>query len=232
MRFLVQKDGMGDLRNALLEAEKWYKWRHGADANIDVHVGYVPPYLSTWCPVGDVQFVIEHEKGTPHIPLNVPGNLFPFYGRRIWHGLCKETIERDFRCGKGELFAKSSTTVKGFSGSSDMWKYMPDDVYDVSEMVEVLSEWRAFIYDGELLDIRRYSGAIDVFPDMGKVRGMVREWGNQRPVACTLDVFVNSHGTFVMEAHDFYACGLYGFNDIERLPLMLWRSFLARHGAK
>jgi hypothetical protein len=40
------------------------------------------------------------------------------------------------------------------------------------------------------------------------------------PVAYTLDVGVNNDGTFVIECHDFFSCGLYGFAKLDILPPM------------
>ena len=41
------------------------------------------------------------------------------------------------------------------------------------------------------------------------------------PKAYTLDIGVNKKdGTFVIEVHNFFSCGLYGFSDHKLLPLM------------
>ena len=45
------------------------------------------------------------------------------------------------------------------------------------------------------------------------------------PIAYTLDVGINDKGTFVIEVHDFFSCGLYGFADVGILPSMLNRWF-------
>lgn len=43
----------------------------------------------------------------------------------------------------------------------------------------------------------------------------------------TIDVYVNemTNKTYVVEAHKFFLCGLYGFSDINVLPIMFWRTF-------
>ena len=44
--------------------------------------------------------------------------------------------------------------------------------------------------------------------------------------AYTLDFSISKeHGTFVLEAHRFYSCGLYGFSDYQILPWMFIRTW-------
>jgi hypothetical protein len=65
---------------------------------------------------------------------------------------------------------------------------------------------------------------------VGVIKEMIADY-KSAPVAYTLDVAVcDSHtfaddiGTVVIEVHDFFSCGLYGFNDI-KYPNMLHRWF-------
>lgn len=41
----------------------------------------------------------------------------------------------------------------------------------------------------------------------------------------TLDVSVFNNKTSIIEVHDFFSCGLYGFNDFRHLPFMFYRWF-------
>jgi len=54
---------------------------------------------------------------------------------------------------------------------------------------------------------------------------MIKTFKPEAPVAYTLDVGINNRSTFVIEVHDFFACGLYGFADLNLLPLMFYRWF-------
>jgi hypothetical protein len=54
---------------------------------------------------------------------------------------------------------------------------------------------------------------------------MIKAYSKEAPVAYTLDVGVNKKHTFIIEAHDFFSCGLYGFADLKLLPLMFYRWF-------
>ena len=46
------------------------------------------------------------------------------------------------------------------------------------------------------------------------------------PVAYTLDIAITEEGkTIVVEAHDFYSCGFYGFSAHSQIPCMLSQWF-------
>lgn len=55
---------------------------------------------------------------------------------------------------------------------------------------------------------------------------MIEEY-KEAPIAYTLDVAITDKGdTVVLEVHDFFSCGLYGFNDYRKLPYMLHRWYV------
>lgn len=87
-------------------------------------------------------------------------------------------------------------------------------------MVDIKSEWRAFVYKGELLDVRNYSGDFRIFPDISIIEEMIKDYKNS-PKAYTLDVAVDDkENTVLIEIHQFFSCGLYGFADYRVLPKM------------
>ena len=65
-----------------------------------------------------------------------------------------------------------------------------------------------------------YSGELNYFPDIKEIENMIKDYGKEAPPAYTIDVGVNDDGTFLIEIHDFFSCGLYGFADYKNLPLM------------
>ncbi len=77
--------------------------------------------------------------------------------------------------------------------------------------------------NGELVGLQNYSGDFVNFPDVKKINKMISVYAG--PVAYTLDVGINSRGTFVVEVHDFFSCGLYGFSDRKILPFMFSKLF-------
>jgi len=55
--------------------------------------------------------------------------------------------------------------------------------------------------------------------DVKLINEMINEYKGKN-LCYTLDVGVNDKGTFILESHDFFSCGLYGFSDYRILPKM------------
>lgn len=243
MHFLVQKvDGrvVHDFSFALLQAKEWYDWSgkeklfiRFSDGNFD---GIRIPGL--YVPVGDIAFVSSFlsrfypDRKEALRPLNVPEILFPFAGRRIANIWCKD----DYAPLQGikDVYAKSMDVLKDpFNGSfyDVPANYERKDFRhcQVSEIIDIVSEWRAIVHHGAVLYIGNYSGDPLAFPDAGRIRGMAAAY-TDAPVAYTLDVAVTKSGeTVVVECHRFFSCGLYGFNDLARYPKMLsqaWKEMI------
>ena len=94
----------------------------------------------------------------------------------------------------------------------------------VSTMLEdIESEWRVFVYKGKGVDIKNYSGDPFVFPNADRIYQFIDQY-TDAPEAYTLDVAVTNKGTWVLECHDFFSCGLYGCTD-KNIPFMLNRAW-------
>lgn len=90
----------------------------------------------------------------------------------------------------------------------------------VSTMLEdIESEWRVFVYKGRGIDVKNYSGNPFVFPKTERIYQFIDQY-TDAPEAYTLDVAVTNKGTWVLECHDFFSCGLYGCID-KNIPFML-----------
>ena len=61
------------------------------------------------------------------------------------------------------------------------------------------------------------TGDFTIFPNIDKINKMIFK---SAPVAYTLDVAICDGATVVIEVHDFFSCGLYGFSDLKILPYM------------
>lgn len=249
MKFLIQKinnEVRHDFAFTLLESIRFDKWLHPVHSDIKVKFlntveitepdDIYPPiefkrYHKDYIPIGSVEFVTQHLQhfyGLSPKPRNVPEVLFPFAGREIFNGnhLVMENAA-------GDYFVKSNDTIKGFAefigfNCREMFPYtIPVGNYQYSQKIDVYSEWRTFIYEGKIVGLQNYSGEFSMFPDYSEIEKMVDvyEKSEEAPIAYTLDVCVNVHGTFVMECHDFFSCGLYGFNEHKFLPQMFARWF-------
>ena len=102
-----------------------------------------------------------------------------------------------------------------------------------NEVKNICSEWRLFVCDGEILGLKCYAGQAFVPPDKKyceTVVNAVDKNGGFR--AYTLDDLVLDNGdTDILELHDFFACGLYGFSDpaaIRKMAILTQRRLLGR----
>lgn len=239
MKFLIQtieKKIQHDFSFELIKAIEFLNW-----ANLEQKDKIVVKYLNceyngdfsfknlhrNYVPVGSVEFVsafLNQFFGVIPKPMNVPTALFPFCCRDI------ENINHmDLEDKIGRFMLKSNDTIKGFHEPINIrvWSdvpVVPAGNYQLSELIDIDSEWRAFVYRDELVGLQNYTGDFTMFPDVEQIKLMISQFKDS-PIAYTLDVGVHDERTFPIECHDFFSCGLYGFSDYRRLPLMLHRWF-------
>jgi hypothetical protein len=169
-------------------------------------------------PIGSVEFVCDYLKtcyGLMPSPKNIPIELMDekWTARTVING-----NEKDIT---GEKFVKSNDKIKSFT---EICSSAPAGNYQISDLIDIESEWRGFVYKGRLIGLQNYSGEFDVFPDVHRIHRMIDAYGSQ-PIAYTLDVAISQGQTVVIEVHDFFSCGLYGFDDHKNLPFMFSRWF-------
>jgi len=239
MKFLIQKINgriVHDFSFVLLESIRYHKWLYGKSSimyrflntkhdNTKFEFKFIH---RNYTPVGSVEFVMAFIKNfynkTP-LPLNVPECLFRYAGRNIINGTEKNVI--------GLKFIKSNDGIKVkkengddltgiYDGSTDT---IPSGNYQISDNVEIISEYRCFVFQNKLEGIHNYSGDFTIFPDVNTINAMIKTFSKSSPIAYTLDIGVNNNGTFVIEVHDFFSCGLYGFARHDIYPKMLYRWF-------
>lgn len=176
------------------------------------------PVISDCIPIGSVEFVVKYITdyyGLTIKPKNIPNELLneEWTGRKVINGTEKDII--------GEKFVKSNDKIKSFTEICDV---APQGNYQISDLIDIISEWRAFIFEGKLVGLNNYSGEFDIFPDVNRIRSMINAYKSQ-PVAFTLDVAISNNNTVIIEVHDFFSCGLYGFADHRILPFMFSKWF-------
>lgn len=236
IRFLCEKpedDFVYDFIYALTQSKALYDWREDEKITLK-YIGRSHPLVSVvanpdrYVPVGDVRFIERFVRQFyPNAeralrPLNVPEVLFPFAGREIVNIESADQVPSSFSSGK-KLYRKSLTEIKSLNNGE-----APKGVgasalvgYQVSEFVDILSEWRVIVFRNEILYVSLYSGDPLVFPDPDAICEMIRAFAPEAPVVYTLDVGVNFDQTFVIECHRFFSCGLYGFSDYRLYPKLL-----------
>jgi hypothetical protein len=201
--------------------------------------------IRDYVPIGTVEFVLHfcelfiNQRAKEIIkPINVPTELFPYAGRMIKNVMIDEpTVLSDiFRAEDNnidKIFVKSNDTIKDpLDGLYCSDTQLQTGNYQLSSYKNnICSEYRIFIYKDEIRGIQFYSGDCTVFPNIESVKEWLKnyrwDYGNgSAPEAFTLDVFIDKQGNNgVMEVHDFFSCGLYGFSDYSVLPYMFVRAF-------
>jgi hypothetical protein len=237
MRFLIQKINgkiVHDFSFTLLQTIEFKNWLARNNKNERVLIKYFDstseavdfkfkPVQKHYVPVGTVEFVtkfLEHFYGLSPKPRNVPEELFPYADRHIFNG----TEAYFSHCGKS--FIKSNDKIKGTCGIFNQSETvnLPAGNYQFSSVITIDSEWRAFVYNNKLVGLQCYAGEFTLFPNVDIIKDIIKVY-KSAPVAYTLDVGVrkigdNHNTTFIIEVHDFFSCGLYGFNDIKYLSML------------
>lgn len=170
-------------------------------------------------PVGSVEFCLAWYRGMglPDIrPLNLPPELWKFAGREIF-------VSDGLPGGSGQYFVKDMEEFKApGNGMASGGRAFPKPMLCSAWIDGIVSEWRAFVLDGEVQGIRCYGGDEWILPSRELILEIAQEYANR---SYTLDVMVDGAGkTYPVEVHDFFACGLYGFDDPPALLRMLYRT--------
>lgn len=220
MQFLIQTNSAGriehDFAFTLMESVRYNNWLNNNKAmeilltDCNMFPGYIP--------IGSVEFVCDYLRKYYHRfpgPINIPDELMglEFTGRNVINGKHHDI--------QGRKFVKSNSIIKMFT---EICTEAPCGNYQISDVIDIDSEWRSFVYNGELVGLQNYGGEFDMFPDVNKIKEMIAAY-KSAPVAYTLDVGIVKGDTVIIEVHDFFSCGLYGFADHRKLPFMFERWF-------
>ena len=240
IKFLIQRvDGniIHDFLFTLLESCRYQNWVHNGTFVSTRFFNTKPnqknfefkPIHRNLVPVGSIEFVsafIKHFYNKLPRPQNVPECLFRYANRNIFNG-----SDKDF---SGLKFIKSNDYIKAkkengedVTGTYDNEGYytLPKGNYQISNIIRIDVEYRCFVYRNTLVGIHYYSGDFTIFPNVNVINAMIKDYTTSCPIAYTLDIGVNTNNTFVIEVHDFFSCGLYGFADHIIYPQMLYKWF-------
>ena len=86
-------------------------------------------------------------------------------------------------------------------------------------LIDIESEWRCFVYNEKLVGLQNYSGDFTLFPDVEFIEEIINDYKGS-PRAYTLDIGINKNGIFLVEIHEFFATGVYGWSNHQLIPLM------------
>lgn len=223
MKFLIQTikgEIKHDFSFTLLQSIEYQNW---LNPNSITYMLSDDMNIPNFIPIGSVEFVssyLEMFYGKKPKPINIPNDLLDEYftGRKVFNGTNNNIIKGN------KKFVKSNDTIKSFIELTDE---APEGNYQISDVVDFKSEYRCFVYKNKLVGLQHYIGDFTIFPNVGKIYEMIDTYKNNAPVAYTLDVGIlsDSDDTVVIEIHDFFSVGFYGFSDHRVIPLMFSRWF-------
>lgn len=215
----------------LEESVRFDKWLRAGESSYEIVYSDISSPMKQMIPVGSLPFVFsfmkEHYGIDAHsiVPIYIPNSLqtSAFLGRSL--SLKKlDSLQNT----KFQGFIKSADYYKGHTGRFQELQHLlsSDEIYWASDWLDLTSEWRGFVFEGVLLDVRSYSGSVmDSIPDIKKMQEMIDTYIDS-PSAYTLDVGITTNGeTVILEVHPFVSCGLYGFNQSNRLLPMVVRGY-------
>lgn len=177
-------------------------------------------------PVGSIQFVENFLKITEN-PIEIPKYL-----------RTEEFLKRDYKICTwdkipryGVYFLKDVSKLKlfgnimnaNYTDIDDLFNYIPKNKYDstlvldknhlfqVSNIIDIKSEYRVYVFGGEIEQISYYNGDCTIFPDVKLINKAINliNYHEKWLKSYTIDVAVNNNGTCLLEIHNFTSCGLY-----------------------
>jgi len=133
---------------------------------------------------------------------------------------------QDLALAKMPYFIKPSKGVKSFTGCvvedegqlqwlRDFDNVVGETMVYISEVINIVSEYRCFVHEGKLTGIQYYLGDFRVYPSIKMIEDMIKDYKSAN-CAYTLDVGVGKHGTTALiEVNDMWAIGSYGMDAKE-----------------
>lgn len=181
--------------------------------------------------LGGIQFihqalrVLNHE--VPE-PFDYPQSLEEFFGRKIYASTISQISNNP---DQWNVFIKPRGFLKQFTGrliksTADLIgtsNYETDTPIWVSEPVDFIAEWRAFVRYSEVLGVRQYKGDWRCNYDFNVIERAVNAF-KDAPHAYALDFGLTKDGRFlVVEANEGYSIGSYGLFYVDYAKLIATR---------
>lgn len=173
----------------------------------------------------------------PEMP-SIPSSLAPYSDRRTWTTVMEEA--RALVNAGQPVFVKpvaadrklfAGTVFREFKDTIPTAHVQPNQPVICSEVVEFLSEYRAFVLDGEILGLKHYKGDFRIFPDPRRIDEAVAAY-TDAPSAYGIDFGVVPDGrTLLVETNEAYSLGCYGLTPLYYSTLLerRWQELTHRH---
>ena len=174
-------------------------------------------------PLGTIEFTetfFSRFHSIPQMqPIEIPHCLrTPEFLKRKYEILRGEEVPKI-----GQFFVKNIDRLKGFVFIGEIEslfnlkdtfspdKIQPESLYQISEVVDIKSEYRIYILNGKIYGIAHYNGDPLVLPDIQLLQkaNLIYSMQKDYPKSYTMDIMVSDKGTAIIEIHTFFSCGLY-----------------------
>lgn len=170
--------------------------------------------------IGDVYGALDKLKLPRPPSIDYPQELAGFFGRKIWTGTLEAIQDKGLYPPPG-VFVKPRA-LKLFTGF--VWQgtracrlhlasYPKETEVFFADPVKIVSEYRCFVLDGEILDVRRYKGDWSLAPSRRLVDACVLLYQPYRAYAIDFGVLEDGT-TVVVEVNDAFALGSYGLHPV------------------
>lgn len=229
MEFLLQKDSFDDIDMAILKEmlQRRRRLNRFTEMTMQQLIDAGKEEVRGLFPVGAIPFVetwLKKCHGIVRInPIEIPEFL------RTEEFLKREySIVPYYQIPRGVYFVKDVTVLKEFAFEGDTEELFTGrtagtidqtHMFQVSELIDILSEYRVYIIDGQIENVCNYNGSPLIFPDMELVSkaNSIYMTKPDYPRSLTIDVMVTERGTSLIEIHPFISVGLYSTLWSDRL---------------
>jgi hypothetical protein len=181
--------------------------------------------------VSFIEDTIKHFKTlgiNPPLSINIPNELMEYTKRNIRYMTMGE-FKQDTQIPvfvKPNRFAKEfvAGVIKNQSSKALFFNDISDDTpVLVSDVIDIVSEYRCYVLKKELKGIKHYIGDIRIFPDVKVIDAAIADY-TSAPSAYVIDFGITKDGeTVVVEVNDAWSVGNYGLNDTTYANMLLTR---------
>ena|SRR3989344_2859494 len=188
--------------------------------------------------VGTIREILKRA-GKPAPPvLDLPESLRAYWKRKVWKGTMGEVraIVQNYSPESLPIHMKPLNFHKLFTGRlvREFKDLIPSAHVDATEPVllqepvELLSEWRAYVLRGEIINVGFYTGDPLLFPNSWTMKEGLRDF-TEKPVACAMDWGVLKNGeTALIEVNDGFSLGNYSLRSYDYAAMIeaRWRELM------
>lgn len=181
-------------------------------------------------PIGSINFVSTWLKVFYNIDKENPIEIPPVLRTDEFLKRKYSIVTADKLPRTGRYFIKDVSKLKEFTYSGDLEYFLfdemfepakspydyslrinPDHLFQVSEIVNILSEYRVYIIDGKIENIANYNGNVTLFPDVELIKKANDLYSTQPdyPKSYSMDLMITPRGTAITEIHNYTSLGHY-----------------------